>query len=131
MATELHRDPFGAIHHDEVAGTLELEWTEESEGMTDEDFMGWLSRFADASLSTRAPNLLIDVRRFRAQPGPAVAPWRDEHVVPKYNEAGVRKFAFLLPAGAGGSDPAPEPPGAFPTGYFDDRAAVDAWFAED
>jgi hypothetical protein len=135
MVNEIYRDRFGAILHDEAAGTLELDWTDESAAMSDDEFMGWLARYADASLSTRVPNLMIDVSRFRFRPGEQVAAWRDEHVIPRYNAAGVRKFAFLLPAGspgtvATGNEPAPEPPGEFPTGYFDDRAAVDAWFAE-
>lgn len=136
MAREIYRDRFGAILHHEDAGTLELEWSEGNAEMTDEDFMAWLARYADASLSTRAPNLMIDVTRFRFRPGERVAAWRDEHVIPKYNAAGVRKFAFLLPAGspgtvAAGNRPAPEPPGEFPTGYFDDRTAIEAWFAEE
>jgi hypothetical protein len=134
MTGEIYRDGFGVLRHDEDAGTLELEWTEGSSGMTDDDFMGWLTRYADAEATLRAPNLVIDVRRFAFSPGGHVAAWRDEAIVPRYNAAGVRRFAFLLPSGspgtvAAGNEPAPEPPGTFPTGYFDSREAVDAWFA--
>lgn len=43
--------------------------------------------------------------------------------------AGIRKFAFLVPAGAGTSEPAAEGPATFPTGYFDSREDVYEWFA--
>src|SRR2546427_2835818 len=69
-------------------------------------------------------------REFRHRPGPEVGPWRDEHVIPRYNRAGVSKFAFLLPQGSpgAGASPTPEPPGKFPTGYFDQPAKIEAWF---
>jgi hypothetical protein len=134
MTREMHRDAFGVLRHNQDAGILELEWTEGSSGMTDDDFMAWLTRYVDAQESVRAPNLVIDVRRFAFSPGAHVGGWRDQAIIPRYNAAGVRKFAFLLPAGSQGTvaernEPAPEPPGTFPTGYFDSRAAVDAWFA--
>jgi len=135
MTEEIYEDAFGVIRHDPAAGVLELEWSAGTAGMTDQDFMDWLTRYADAAASTRAPNLLIDVRRFAFSPSPHVGAWRDEHVIPTYNAAGVRKFAFLVPEGSpgtvgAGNPPAVEPPGTFPTGYFDARDQVDAWFGD-
>jgi hypothetical protein len=135
MSEEIYRDQFGVLRHDDDAGVLELEWLEGSAEMTDEDFMEWLTRYADAEERVRAPNLLIDVTSFGLRPGEHVGPWRDEHVLPRYNAAGAKKFAFLVPAGApgtvvSGNRPTPEPPGVFPTGYFDSRDQVNAWFAE-
>ncbi len=56
-------------------------------------------------------------------------------MVPRYNAAGVRKFAFLVPEGSpgtvgAGNAAAVEPPGDFPTGYFDSRQQIIAWFSE-
>ena len=134
MTREIHRDAFAVLRHDQDAGILELEWTEGSSAMTDDDFMAWLARYADAEESLRAPFLVIDVRRFAFSPCAHVGPWRDEAIVPRYNAAGVRKFAFLLPPGspgtvAVGNEPALEPPGTFPTGYFDSAEAIRTWFA--
>jgi len=44
------------------------------------------------------------------------------------SNTGVR--AFLLPEGSpgAGASPTPEPPGKFPTGYFDQPAKIEAWF---
>ena len=55
--------------------------------------------------------------------------WRDANIIPRYNAAGMKRFAFILPAGAPptANDPAPEGPADFPTGYFDSRTTALAW----
>ena len=55
--------------------------------------------------------------------------WRDANIIPRYNAAGVKKFAFIMPAGmpAIGDDPAPEGPAHYPTAYFGSRAEALAW----
>lgn len=135
MATELHRDEYGLIRHHPEDGILELEWLEASADMTDEDFKRSMQRYAELAGERSTPYLLVDVRNFRHSMGKGVGAWRDEHVIPAYNAAGVRKFAFLLPAGAPGTveegnAPAPEPPGEFPTGYFTERRSITEWFAQ-
>ena len=114
---------------------LELEWLDASESMTDDDFKRSMQRFAALAAEQSTPHMLVDVTKFRFTPGEGVPAWRDEHVIPAYNAAGVEKFAFLVPAGAPGTveqgaAPAKEPPGQFPTGYFTDRARIVDWFSE-
>jgi hypothetical protein len=133
VAKELYRDQFGIITHDPEHGMLELEWLEGSANMTDEDFMRSIERYAAFAREHRTPNMLVDVTRFRHTPGEHVAPWRDERIIPRYNAAGVKRFAFLVPQGApgtveAGSQPEKEPPGKFPTGYFEDRQRIHDWF---
>lgn len=130
VRTELYRDQFGVLLEDLDHRMLELKWLEGSASMTDEDFKGWLDRFSAEAEARRQPHLVIDVRQFRHRPGPEIAVWRDQHVIPRYNRAGVTMFAFLLPEGSPGASgpPAPEPPGTFPTGYFDHPAKIEAWF---
>lgn len=55
--------------------------------------------------------------------------WRDENIIPRYDAAGVKKFAFIMPHGmpAIWSAPAPEGPAKFPTGYFGSRAEALDW----
>ena len=57
------------------------------------------------------------------------ANWRDANIIPRYNAAGVTKFAFLMPEGmpAIGAPPAPEGPAEFPTAYFGRRADAVEW----
>src|SRR5260370_41648699 len=56
-------------------------------------------------------------------------PWRDANIIPRYNAAGVRKFAFHMPEGMPmiGQPPENEVPGRFPTGYFGKRQEALAW----
>ncbi len=134
MAQELYRDRFGAILHHSRQQILELEWFEGSATMTDDDFMRSMERYAAFAEEHRAPNMLVDVTRFKHTPGEQVAQWRDQHIIPRYDAAGVKKFAFLIPSGApgtveSGTQPEREPPGNFPTGYFADRRNVLDWFA--
>jgi hypothetical protein len=57
--------------------------------------------------------------------------WRDEHIVPRYNAAGVQKFAFHTPDGmpAVGAPPAAMGPSNFPTAYFARRQDALDWLA--
>jgi hypothetical protein len=57
--------------------------------------------------------------------------WRDANIVRRYNAAAVNKFAFHMPSGmpAIGSEPAPEGPADFPTGYFGTRRDAFEWLA--
>ncbi len=85
--------------------------------------------------SARHRTSLLTARQKTGHPGEHVAPWRDEQIIPRYNAAGVTKFAFLVPPGApgtveAGSEPEKEAPGSFPTGYFEDRQHIFEWFGQ-
>ncbi len=129
METQFFHDRFGVLSYDDAKDILELRWFAETEAMTDDDFMRWLEWSAAAAEEHRAPFMLIDTRAFKHQAGTHVWPWRDEYIVPRYNLAGVKKFAFLLPTGAAPkTEPKPEGPARFQTGYFDSREQIDRWF---
>ena len=133
VQTEVYRDRFGVLIEDKQRSILELQWLDTSREMSEEEFKAWLSRFAAQAEKSRPSFLLIDVRRFGHRPGEDFASWRDQQIVPRYNRAGVTKFAMLVPVGATGwmapgRPPTPEPPGTFPTGYFADRDQIETWF---
>ncbi len=135
MAEELHRDDFGVVSHDVAAELLELEWLEGSANMTDDNFKESMKRYAMCAEQLRPGNLLVDVTKFKHSPGANVGAWRDREIIPRYNTAGVRRFAFIVPHGSPGTveqgnSPAQEPPGQFPTAYFDDRQDALNWFGE-
>lgn len=132
---ELERDEFGSVTLDPDTQVLELRWSAATAQMTDEQFMASMDRFAGYATEHPGSNLVIDVTQFAHHPGPEVGKWREENIVPRYNSAAVRKFAFLLPSGSpgtveAGNTPEPEGVAAFPTGYFDSRDDILAWFAE-
>ena len=129
METHLYQDRFGTIIYDAAKHILELRWSAETEFMNDEDFKEWLGRYAHAAEQQQVPFALIDTRAFKHQPGAHIGPWRDEHIIPHYNRAGIKKFALLLAEGsAPNTEPAPEGPAQFPTGYFDSREQIERWF---
>ncbi len=129
MQTQLFQERFGVMLYDDARNILELLWYPETEFMTDDDYMGWLERFAISAEQQRVQFIVIDTLAFKHHPGAHTGPWRDEHIIPRYNRAGVKKFAFLLsPGTAPKTEPATEGPAKFPTGYFDSREQIDQWF---
>ena len=104
-----------------------LRWTPATAAMTDADFKDALEAFADLAEGRRARNLLVDVCNFRHEMGEALGVWRREAIVPRYNRAGIRKFAYVVP-GAGG--PSSGPGEDFETRAFDNEDAALAWFRQ-
>ena len=128
MPRELYRDSFARFTLDPNRRCLELEWFEATATMSDDDFKAALVRLADYSETHGARRVVVDVRAFRHRPGPEIMGWRDATIIPRYNAAGIAKFAFLLPEGAAERPAAPEGPANFPTGWFSDRDRMEAWF---
>ncbi|MFT4626735.1 MAG: hypothetical protein ACI8PZ_005413 [Myxococcota bacterium] len=125
----LHEDRWGAVIDRMTDGYLEIRWFDATSQMSVEDFQGWLTRFAEEVGANRRGGVLVDATRFRMPPENMDAAWRDEHIIPRYNAAGVRGFAFLMPDGmpAIGTPPASEGPAEFPTAYFGRREDALAW----
>ncbi len=129
MQTQLFQDRFGVMFYDDDRNILELNWYPETEFMSDDDYMGWLKRFGIAAEQHHVRFIVIDTLAFKHHPGAHTGPWRDENIIPLYNRAGVKKFAFLLaPGTAPKTKPAIEEPAQFPTGYFDSREQINQWF---
>jgi hypothetical protein len=130
---ELSHDAYATFYRDEVHNAVELRWNAATKSMAESDFRSGLEHLTDFLTAERVPNVLIDVTEFGYRPASDFSPWRDANIIPRYNAAGVKKFAFLVPAGSpntveGGHEPAEEPPGKFPTGYFKSRDRINAWF---
>jgi hypothetical protein len=72
--------------------------------------------FAGHVESTRRQGILVDSTSFRMATHEMDPGWRDANIIPRYNAAGVRRFAFHMPEGmpAIGAEPAPEGPGQLP-----------------
>lgn len=129
--TVLFEDEWGAILDRVGVGYLELRWFDTTEHMTCDAFQRWLSAFAEEVGTCRRPGLLVDATRFRMPDAERDGSWREEHVVPRYNAAGVQRLAFLMPDGmeAIGRAPRREGVAKYRTAYFDRRASALAWLA--
>ena len=111
MAEEIVRNEWGVIVRHPDAGPLELRWLPSTATMTDGGFMATLCLFVWEAEKIRPHSLLIDATEFRHRFGEGVMAWRDAHIIPRYGAAGVRKFAFQMPAGSprAGSSPSRPP----------------------
>src|SRR5262245_48099895 len=128
MPSELVGNPWAVIIHHGDEGILELRWLPTTATMTDGGFMASLCLFAWEAEKARPQGLLIDALEFRHRFGTGVMEWRGAHIIPRYGAAGVRRFAFHVPAGfpAAGKE-AVEGPAVFPTKWFLSREEALGW----
>jgi hypothetical protein len=129
--TQVYEDRFGAVTDRADAGYVEIRWYDATETMTVGQFHDWLARFAGEVERRRREGVLVDGTSFLMDQSTMDDQWRNEHIVPRYNAAGVRKFAFHVPEGMPtiGQPPAAEGPATFPTAYFARRQAALDWLA--
>jgi hypothetical protein len=129
--TLVYEDRWGSIIDRPDSGYLEIRWYDTTRAMTKADFEAWLTTFAGEVERYHRPGVLVDGTIFLMDPSNSDGPWRDAHIVPRYNAAGIKKFAFQFPEGmpAIGSPPAIEPPATYLTGYFGRRNDALAWLA--
>jgi hypothetical protein len=130
-ATILHEDEWGSILDRPDDDYLELRWYDATVDMEAEAFNAFLAGFADVLDVTQRKGALVDAIQFRMPMDRMSTGWRDEHIVPRYNAAGLRKFAFVMPSGmpAIGAEPSREGPADYPTAYFATRAEALVWLA--
>lgn len=129
----LYRDEFAEYFRDSQHAAIVQSWSKATASMTEEEFRSGVARLADLIEHEKLHNVLVDVVAMAYQPRADFEKWRQMHIIPRYNAAGVRKFAFVLPDGAAGVvengvDPKPEGNAQFPFGYFGSREGAFAWF---
>lgn len=132
---EVARNQWGVVLHHEQRRTLELQWLPTTRDMDDDGFKETLQLLAGAGERLKPALMLIDANQFHHQFGVGVMQWRDEQIIPRYNAAGVTRFAFVVPAGTpgtveAGGTPAVEGSATFPTGWFSSRDSAYRWLAE-
>jgi hypothetical protein len=120
-------EPMYTIRYHKPEKFVCLTWLPGTAGMTDQDFREALEVFAEGALRHRAERLMIDVTEFRARPSAAVMTWRDQVIVPKYNQAGVKKVAWVWPGEPG--DMATGEGTQYTNRYFSTEDAALAWIA--
>lgn len=97
---QLHDGPYLRILCDAESRIIGIDWKETSATMSSEEFKADLMLFATHVEMKKAPGILVDVSKFRHKMTPEVQKWRVQNISTRYNAAGVRRFAFLLPQGA-------------------------------
>ena len=126
----VYGDRWGEII-DRAEGYCEIRWFDTTAEIGGTEFNEFLSTFAGCVEKTGRTACLVDAVSFRMDMSKMDMGWRDQNIIPRYNKAGVTKFAFLMPAGmpAIGAEPQPEGSGEFPTGYFGTRVDAVTWLS--
>jgi hypothetical protein len=128
---ELSRDEFSTYFRDDQRSLIEQRWS--SAPMSEQQFRERIAMLAQFLERAHVQNVLVDMSKIEHTPSEDFNPWRQAHIIPRYNAAGVKKFAFILPPGApdtveNGTTPAVEGAAKFPTGYFASRDQALKWF---
>ena len=126
---ELEEGKYWSMTFDSELNAIQLIWTEQTSAMTDEDFKNGVDRFTTYAEQNNAKGLFVDVREFGHQMSPELGQWRQDKIVPRYNAAGVLKFAYVLPPGAPAAEPQQYEGADFVTGYFGSATAASEWLA--
>ncbi len=130
--TQLHEDEFLRILWNEQAKIIGIDWKEATSAMTSAQFKSELTTFAAHVEDKKAPAVLVDVRKFRHKMEPDVHQWRVKTISSRYNAAGVKRFAFVLPKEA----PIPPmmnqsaPEELFLTRSFNDVQSAEDWLTK-
>ncbi len=131
-STILYEDSWGEIIDRAEENFVEIRWYDTTETMTGDDFNNFLVEFACHVEQKKRAGALVDGIKFRMPPERMNMGWRDENIIPRYNAAGIKKFAFIMPTGmpAIGKEPQKEGPAQFPTGYFGSRESAVEWLSK-
>jgi hypothetical protein len=129
---EVAANEWGTVIHHPQWQALELRWSAVTRSMADDGFRETLQMLADQGLKVRPKFMIIDATEFFHRPSEGTLAWRDENIVPLYNDAGVEKFAFLTTGSMPGTvekggEPQPDGPATFPTGWFETKERMYAW----
>lgn len=122
------------LSHCTETNSLVIGWKPETASLTDNDFKEGLSNFAGYAFELNTPNLIVDIRNSNmpaGTPSPEVmGQCRNDVIVPRYNKADVRKFAFLKDPGTPGPEVGVMPKGEveeYETAVFDSTEKVADW----
>lgn len=131
------KDNWGQIIFYDDWNSLELKWLPTTANATDADLKTTMEVFAQESANRHPHTLIVDTTDFLHSWGDGVMEWRSREIIPRYNQGGVAKLAFIAgpnypwPTVETGAEPAPEDPANFPTGWFKTREAAYHWLASD
>jgi len=127
------KDQWGQIVFYDEWNSLELKWLPSTVDATDADLRTTMKVFAEEAVDRRPHTLIVDTTEFRHAWGDGMMQWRDAEIIPRYNQAGVARFAFIAspsypgPTVETGAPAGPEGPANFPTGWFKTREAAYQW----
>ena len=94
-----YSDQWGECVDRPIDDCVEIRWFDTTSSMDGDQFNQFLSNYATVVETCRRRGGLVDAIQFKMDPSRMSMDWRDQHITPRYNAAGVKKFAFIMPAG--------------------------------
>lgn len=122
---ELEQRAAGTFFFDPEHRVVSLVWADAP--LDEEAVKEMLLRFGDHATAHPDSALLVDARTFNFHWGPEMDAWRNASVIPFYNDAGVRRFAFVFGDVVPLRPPVQIPPANFETGSFHTVDAAESW----
>ncbi|MFT5433933.1 MAG: hypothetical protein ACI9OJ_004645 [Myxococcota bacterium] len=132
MPNPIYESSTMLVHWDSLAGVLSLEWQADTRDVGDEGFGNDMIVFAAEAIRTKARAVLVDVNDCHHSLSEPVETLWETEIVPRYNQAGVTRVAFVFPSDAPPASPHPaggDDGASFETRYFNSHAAASAWLA--
>lgn len=128
-STIVYEDRWGEVIDRPEHDLIEIRWFDATSEMSADQFNEWLSEFASAVERAGRSGILVDSVVFGMPMEHMDWDYRNTQIIPRYNEAGVQKFAFLMPEGMPliGAEPVWDGPATYPTAYFGSRAEAVGW----
>lgn len=74
---------------------LYLVWKENTSQLSDNLFKEQAIQFINAVKETISKKIIVDMRKFQYSLSEELIAWRNQNVIPTYNEIKVEKFAFI------------------------------------
>jgi 6-pyruvoyl-tetrahydropterin synthase len=97
MLEQIYKSPNLIIEYDPENKMIITTWIVKDLNFTTEDFKRELMHYLDAVQGREVHSFLIDTREYNFPLTPEISQWIIENITPKLEQAGVKKFAYVLP----------------------------------
>jgi hypothetical protein len=74
---------------------LILQWKANTDRLTDDMFKSEAVKFREVVEKCKPSGIIVDMRQFRFKLKPELIMWRNENIIPVYNQINLKKFAFI------------------------------------
>ena len=126
MSKTLIKHKYYSFELYEGRSILKLDWTEDSAGMTDEDFKDCLLKYAKLAEEHRIKKLWVVSERYRYKITPELMAWRKNTIIPMFQASGITQQAFQVGIG-GNMLPSTVTEAGLRTECFETESSAMAW----
>lgn len=131
IGSVIYSDQWGEIIDRPDNDYTEIRWFDSTSEMTSDEYMRWVSVFAGKVSEKRRAGILVDAVQFSMPTESIDRGWINKQIIPKYNLAGIKKYAVILPCGIPqlGVNTEQENQASYVTAYFSLRTKALGWLS--